>query len=50
MQMIVVIVAGSLGGKYLDQVTNFSFPVFTLTGVLFSVFAAVYLAIREFMK
>jgi hypothetical protein len=48
--MIVVIVAGSLGGKYADQYLQTTFPIFTLLGVLLSVFAALYLAIRDFLK
>jgi hypothetical protein len=48
--MIVVIVAGSLGGKYTDEYFQFKFPIFTLIGVLFSIFAALYLAIRDFLK
>jgi len=49
-QMIVVIVAGSLLGKYADEYFQFKFPIFTLIGVLSSVFAALYLAIRDFLK
>ncbi|MFA6260189.1 MAG: AtpZ/AtpI family protein [Bacteroidia bacterium] len=49
-QMMVVILAGSLGGKYIDAQIQLSFPVFTLIGVLASVFAAVYLAIRGVLK
>jgi len=48
--MILVIVAGSLGGKYADQHFHLSFPVFTLLGVIFSVFAALYLAVKDFLK
>jgi hypothetical protein len=48
--MIVVIVAGSLLGKYADEYFQFKFPIFTLVGVLSSVFAALYLAIRDFLK
>jgi F0F1-type ATP synthase assembly protein I len=49
-QMILVIVAGSLGGKYTDKYFENSFPIFTLIGVLISVFAALYLAIKDFLK
>ena len=48
--MIVVIVAGSLGGKYADQHFQLGFPIFTLLGVIFSVFAALYLAVKDFLK
>ncbi|MDZ4668103.1 MAG: AtpZ/AtpI family protein [bacterium] len=49
-QMILVIVAGSLGGKYLDAYMANSFPIFTLLGVIISVFAALYLAVKDFLK
>ncbi len=48
--MIAIIASISLGGKYLDQYMENSFPYFTLIGVLFSVFSAVYLSIRELLK
>lgn len=48
--MIAIIASISLGGKYLDKYMENSFPYFTLIGVLFSVFAAVYLSIRELLK
>lgn len=49
-QMIVVIVLGTFGGKYLDDHLQWRFPVFTLLGALVSVFAALYLSIKEFLK
>ncbi|MFN5024586.1 MAG: AtpZ/AtpI family protein [Bacteroidota bacterium] len=49
-QMIVIIVAGSLGGVYLDQLTELAFPVYTVVGTVLSVFAAVYISIKEFLK
>ncbi|MBC7382045.1 MAG: AtpZ/AtpI family protein [Bacteroidia bacterium] len=48
--MILIIVAGSLGGKYLDQKFVSGFPVYTLIGVLLSVFAALYLSLKDFLK
>jgi cell shape-determining protein MreC len=48
--MIVIIVASSLGGVYLDHLTELQFPVYTVTGTVLSVFAAVYLSIKEFLK
>ena len=48
--MIVVIVAGSLGGKYADAYFKTGFPVFTLLAVLISVFAALYLGLKDFLK
>jgi F0F1-type ATP synthase assembly protein I len=49
-QMIAIIVAGTFGGKYLDKKLAFSFPVFTVSLMILSVFIAVYLSIREFLK
>jgi hypothetical protein len=49
-QMILVMVVGSLGGKYADAYFHTSFPIFTLLGVFLSVFAALYLAIKDFLK
>jgi hypothetical protein len=48
--MIAIIVAGTFGGKYLDDYLQWKFPVFTLVGVLLSLFAALYTTIREFLK
>jgi hypothetical protein len=48
--MIVVILLGSLGGKYADIHYQNSFPILTLLGVIFSVFAALYLGIKDFLK
>jgi hypothetical protein len=49
-QMILVMVVGSVGGKYADAYLHTRFPIFTLIGVIFSVFAALYLAIKDFLK
>jgi len=48
--MIVIIVAGSLGGVYLDQLTELAFPVYTVAGTVLSVFAAIYISVKEFLK
>jgi hypothetical protein len=48
--MILVMVAGTLGGKYVDAYFQNDFPILTLIGVIFSVFAALYLAIKDFLK
>lgn len=50
LQMVVVIVAGSLAGKYADRYFATSFPVFTLIGVLVSVFGALYLSLKDFLR
>jgi Putative F0F1-ATPase subunit Ca2+/Mg2+ transporter len=49
-QMIIIIVAGAWGGKYLDEYLQLKFPAFTLSLTVFSVFAAVYLSIRGLLK
>lgn len=49
-QMIVIVVAGTFGGKFLDSKLNWSFPVLTLVGALGSVAIAMYLAMRDFLK
>jgi len=48
--MIVIIVAGTFGGKYLDDYLSWKFPVFTLIGVLLSLFIAMYVTVKEFLK
>jgi hypothetical protein len=48
--MILVMVAGTLGGKYADEYFKTPFPFLTLIGVFFSVFAALYLALKDFLK
>lgn len=50
MQMMVIIVAGTLGGKYLDQYLNLNFPVFTLIGVLLSLAIALYTVLKGLLN
>ena len=49
-QMFVVIFLTTWGGTKLDQKTQIDTPVFTIVLSLFGVFAAIYLAIRDFIK
>lgn len=49
-QMLSVIVCLTLAGKYLDSWMGNKFPGFTVGFVIFSVFASVYLSIRDFLK
>jgi len=49
-QMLVIITAGVFGGYQLDELLKLRFPVFTLVLSLFSVFLAIYLAVRDFLK
>ncbi|MCX6310101.1 MAG: AtpZ/AtpI family protein [Bacteroidetes bacterium] len=49
--MAVIIVAGTLGGRWLDQYFHLTkFPLFTLLLSLLSVFSAMWYFIRDFMK
>ncbi len=50
MQMAVIIVGGTFGGKWLDSFINIKFPVFTLIFSILSVFLAVYYAIKDIIK
>ena len=47
MQMGVIIVAGAFGGKALDKLVEWKFPVFTLVLTLLSVIGAVIYGTRE---
>jgi hypothetical protein len=49
-QMIGVIVTLTLIGRFLDHYFDSSFPIFTLILVIFSVFAALFLTIRDLIK
>ncbi len=49
-QMGVVIAAGVIGGYYLDQWTQLSFPMFTIVLSFVSVAIAIYLAIKDLLK
>lgn len=46
-QMAIIILAGTLGGKKLDQVVHWNFPVFTVLLSFLSVLAAIYIMIKE---
>lgn len=48
--MLVIIVLGAFGGKKLDAVLENENPVFTVILSLLAVFAAIYLAIKDFIK
>lgn len=49
-QMLFTILAGVLGGIYLDKIVQWGFPVFTLGLTLVAVFLSMYLIIREVSK
>jgi uncharacterized membrane protein (UPF0182 family) len=48
--MIVIIGGGIYGGNYLDTELMLKFPVFTVVLSLASVFLAIYIAIKDFIK
>ena len=50
MQMAIIIVGGTFGGKWLDSLVDIKFPIFTLVLSILSVFFAVYYAIKDIIK
>lgn len=49
-QMIAIILITTWGGMKLDKITGFEKPVFTIILSLLGVFAAIYTAVRDFIK
>ena len=49
-QMMVVIAAGTYGGFRLDKYLGWKFPVFTVVLSMLSVVAAIWYAIKDFLK
>jgi len=49
-QMLFIILAGVFGGRYLDRLIGWEFPVFTLVLSVSSVALAIYYAIKDFLK
>jgi len=49
-QMVAIILITTWGGIELDKLTNFKIPVFTIILSLLGVFAAIYTAIKDFIK
>ncbi|HPT02662.1 MAG TPA: AtpZ/AtpI family protein [Bacteroidales bacterium] len=49
-QMCVIIGAGVFGGVEIDQWLKLRFPVFTLILTVFSFLAAIYIAIKDFIR
>jgi F0F1-type ATP synthase assembly protein I len=49
-QMIGIILVTTWGGTRLDKLTGFETPVFTIVLSLLGVFAAIYTAIKDFIK
>lgn len=49
-QMIGIILITTWGGTKLDKISGFEKPVFTIILSLLGVFAAIYVAIKDFIK
>ena len=49
LQMGVIIVAGAFGGREIDKLVDWNFPVFTLLLTILSVIGAVFYGIREIL-
>ena len=49
-QMIGIILITTWGGIKLDKLTGFKTPVFTIILTLLGVFAAIYTAVKDFIK
>jgi F0F1-type ATP synthase assembly protein I len=49
-QMIAVILIATWGGIQLDKLTGWETPVFTIVLSLLGVFAAIYTALKDFIK
>jgi len=49
-EMIIIILAGAFGGRELDKVVKWNFPVFTLTLTLLAVVGAIFYGARELFK
>jgi ATP synthase protein I len=50
LQMLGIIAFTTWGGTKLDKIAGFNVPVFTIILSLFGVFAAIYTAIKDFIK
>jgi len=49
-QMIAIILISTWGGTELDKLAKFNTPVFTIVLSLLGVFAAIYTALKDFIK
>ena len=49
-QMVVIILVTTWGGIKLDKLTGIKTPVFTIVLSLLGVFAAIYTAVKDFIK
>jgi len=49
-QMLVIILAGVFGGRELDKLLDWNFPVFTLVLTILAVFLAIYTVIKDLLR
>ncbi len=49
LQMAIIITLGTLGGKKLDEYYNMNTHIFTIIFSLFSIFVALYTALKDFI-
>lgn len=49
-QMVAIILVTTFGGIELDKLTKSEFPLFTIVLSLLGVFAAIYTAVKDFIK
>lgn len=49
-EMLTIMLIGVFGGIKLDELLKIKFPLFTILLSLFSVFTAIYLAIKDLIK
>jgi F0F1-type ATP synthase assembly protein I len=49
-EMIIIILAGAFGGRELDKVVKWNFPVFTLVLTLLAAVGAILFGVRDLFK
>jgi F0F1-type ATP synthase assembly protein I len=50
-QMGIIVFGAAFGGIELDKyITSIAFPLFTIIFIIFGVFAAVYISLKDFIK
>ena len=49
-EMIIIIIAGAFGGRELDKVVKWDFPVFTLTLTILAAVGAVLFGVRDLFR
>jgi len=49
-QMLVIMLAGVFGGRELDKLVDWDFPIFTLVLTIMAVFLAIYTVIKDLIR